>query len=85
MPGVTDQIKKYQSAVGQRNKGSQPSSAQMQKAQNTSIGRTRGTITSSAKGMITGTPRMSVSNSGRKPRPDDAGNSRPETPHQNRS
>ena len=49
MPGITDQLNKYKSAVGTRNEGSAPSSAEKNKAANTSIGRTRGSMVSSGR------------------------------------
>lgn len=64
MPSIDDQIKKYQSAVGHRNVGSDPSAAQINNAKNTSIGNIRGTISrrsSTEGGATAGEPRMSVS------------------------
>lgn len=68
MPGTNDQINKYKSAVGSRNEGSQPSRQQMQKAQNTSIGKTRGSMVSSGRTSSPSSPRMAATSVSGKPR-----------------
>lgn len=61
MPGMNDQIRKYQNAVGKKNVGSQPSHEQVTNAKNTAIGKMRGTITSRNKNSTAGsTGRMSA-------------------------